>query len=763
LDSFLDQHCYECHDEDSGKGDLDLTAVPFALNNLKNREIWERVFDRVYEGEMPPKKKPQPKPAQKTAFIKALGTPLIKADDAFKEKTGRVNVRRLTRREYEFTMHELLGIDVPLQNLLPEDQVTHSFETVASGQQLSHFLLKSYLDAADIALEDAFRRALKNDKPWEKTYTPKDLTHKPKNSGNYRGPELRDGQSIAWPLRVEFYGRMPQTQVPASGWYRITLKNVQAINPKNGVVWGTLKSGVCYSNAPLMYNIGLIEATAQKRDLTYEAFIQVNHMLELKPNDATLKIASNAGRGGNVSYQGKDHRKAGIAGISVSAIHMERIHPNGNSAVVRRNLFGNLNKDAFKSAKSEQKAEMIRKAIEQFAFRAFRRPVNAVQLQPYVKLAQDAMAEPETTPVDALRIAYRAILCSPRFLTLIEKQGELDDYAVASRLSYMMWNSMPDDELMKLAIVGKLKDPKILSAQVDRMLDDERSDRFVKSFTDQWLNLRDIAFTTPDRKMFGSFDGIVQESMVAETRGFIREMLKHDLSITNLVDSDFAMLNERLKRHYRLDDVKLKSGKGLQKVSFNTKKRGGVVTHGSVLKITANGTTTSPVVRGVWVAERILGIHIPPPPANVPAVEPDVRGAKSIRDQLAKHSSSESCVACHQKIDPAGFALEAFDPVGLPRSKYGRHKRSPMVDPSGLTPDGEPFKNIDEWKAIYVKKPEMLARGFTKHLITYATGAAPSFSDRTDVYKIAKSAKPQHYGMRTLLRNAVASDLFLTK
>ncbi|MGI9244774.1 MAG: DUF1592 domain-containing protein, partial [Verrucomicrobiales bacterium] len=502
-----------------------------------------------------------------------------------------------------------------------------------------------------------------------------------------------------------------------------------------------------------------------KRDLSFEAWIRRGHMLELKPNDVTLRKARSGATGGNVSYRGRNLRKEGYQGIGLSGIEIERIYPNAERSELRRNLLGSLPKEeAFKLLEPDTKPEaVLRRAITQFANRAFRRPVDSAQVEPYVQLALDEIDRPGERPADGLRAAYRAILCSPRFLTFIEKPGRLDDHALASRLNYMLWNSMPDAELRALADAGSLSDPKVRDEQFLRLLEDPRSERFIASFTDQWLNLNEIDFTSPDVRLYGTFDAIVQQSMIDETRAFVAELVRTDASITNVIRSDFAMLNERLARFYGMDKLPVRPGAGMQRIGLGANQRSGLVTQGSVLKVSANGTTTSPVVRGVWVNERLLGLHIPPPPPGVPAVEPDVRGAVSIRDQLAKHSNTASCAACHDKIDPAGFALESFNPVGLWRTKYGSKKNSARVDPSGITPEGDTFSGIQQWKESYVKRPGMLAKAFAKHLITYATGAEPRFGDRRDVTKIVELARGENYGMKTIIHAVVASEAFCTK
>ena len=760
LVSYLNQHCYECHDEDVAKADLNLYDLAFDPESDENFKIWQRVFQRVREDEMPPAKvKDRPKRPESKAFMTALRKPLIDADRRDIAQNGRVLTRRLTRVEYEHTIHDLLGVDVPLVNLLPEDPESGGFETVAEGQQLSHHQLARYLDVADLALADAFKRLEKGDVEFKRFCTPKDLAKK--GGGNYRGPDLRDGRSISWPLSLQFFGRMPATTVPADGWYRITLKDVQAINPgPEGAVWGTLRSGACGSSAPMLYMVGLVEATKTPRDVTFEAWIQDDHMLELKPNDASLRRPATGAKGGNVSFVGRDLEKDGYSGIANRGIQIERIYPYADRSVVRSNLLGDVKWEELKA----DPAAAVETLVPRFASRAFRRPVTAEQSAPYREIAQKVIADGASLN-EALRIAYRAVLCSPRFLTFVEAPGALDDYAIVSRLSYALWTSMPDWTLTSLAKEGKLKDPKVLVAQVERMLKEPKADRFIVSFTDQWLKMKLIDFTTPDPRQFKTFDTVLQESMLAETRAFVAELIEKDLGIDTLIDSDFAFLNGRLARHYNLN-VPVKPGNGLQKVSLpggKEKVRGGLLTQGAVLKVTADGTHTSPVVRGVFVNERILGVHIPPPPPGVPAIEPDIRGAISIRDQLDKHRNNESCASCHRTIDPPGFVLESFDPIGGWRTKYGSSSKSAKVDPSGTTPEGDAFTDLQSWKNIYTNRDSELAVGFTEKFLTYATGAAIRFSDEAIVAATAEKSKDGGYGIRSLIRNALLSPIFLKK
>jgi len=269
--------------------------------------------------------------------------------------------------------------------------------------------------------------------------------------------------------------------------------------------------------------------------------------------------------------------------------------------------------------------------------------------------------------LDALRVAFRGVLTSPRFLYMENSPGRLSNHALAERLSYFLWSTMPDDELRAAADAGKLSDAAVRHQQVERMLGHPKAEAFIKNFSDQWLNLTEIDATTPDSKLYPEFDEVLKYAMLDETRAFIRELVASDRSVTNVVDSSFGFMNSRLARHY---GIPWPGGEALRQVTLRPEdRRGGLITQGSILKVTANGTTTSPVIRGVWMMDRILGVPVPPVPANVPAIEPDIRGATTIREQLAKHREIETCAACHVKIDPPGFALENYDVIGEYRAE----------------------------------------------------------------------------------------------
>ena len=445
----------------------------------------------------------------------------------------------------------------------------------------------------------------------------------------------------------------------------------------------------------------------------------------------------------------------------------------------------------------DPKAE-AKRLLQRFVPLAFRRPVDSHEVEPFVSLVHRWLDDGDDFQT-AMRAGYKAVLAAPGFLyhnaslpkdtvALPKETGSrdsitrVDDHALAERLSFFLWNSVADQELRELADARKLAQVPTLHAQVERMLDDPKSDRFVENFLDQWLDLRQLDFTSPDSALYPEHDPVLQWSLAEETRRFFRELLDKDLSARNIVDSDFAILNSRLAEHYGIsgvDDMVFRSVT-LPKDSV----RGGMLTQGSVLKVTANGTTTSPVVRGAWVLDRIIGKPANPPPPGIPAIEPDIRGATTVRQQLDQHRSVDSCAACHKKIDPPGVALENFDVIGGWRSRYRAldpdkadvkvsflpNKSLPIkytlglpVDASDQLADGRRFDDVREFKKLLMSEPDQVSRNLIEKLVVYATGASVSFADRSTVDDILEQTRSSQHGLRSLIHAIVQSDLFRSR
>ena len=492
-------------------------------------------------------------------------------------------------------------------------------------------------------------------------------------------------------------------------------------------------------------------------------------------------------RRGTVYNNGPQNLKA--PGLALQWVEMEGpLEPEWPPASLRR-LFGvipftkrdekkNTDKRRIYELAPEDPKAAARQALESFAARAFRRPLEPGEADRFVQLTTDEL-DGGAKFVEAMRVGLRAILTAPQFLLFEEHPGKLDDYALASRLSYFLWSTLPDEELLALAANHTLSQPAVLHAQVERLLNDIRSRNFVRDFTGQWLDLRSIDATTPDKRLYPEADELLNNSMVAETDRFFAEILKDNLPVADFIQSDFAMLNSRLAVHYGVPGVE---GEEIRKVALPADSvRGGVLTQASVLKVTANGTTTSPVRRGAWVMKKLLGDPPPPPPAGVAAIEPDTRGATTVREQLAKHRNSETCAGCHRVIDPPGFALECFDVIGGFRERYRTQekgdqinlKNSPdhrlyvhlglAVQTDGEMPDGRTFAGIQDFKKLLLANSDQILEALTGNLVTYSTGAGIGFADRFTVEEIAANTKKEGGGLRTLVHQIIQSPLFLNK
>lgn len=419
--------------------------------------------------------------------------------------------------------------------------------------------------------------------------------------------------------------------------------------------------------------------------------------------------------------------------------------------------------------------------LRNFMQRVYRTKVQDADVQMFLSMIKKRR-EAGLGFAGSMLAGYTAVLSSPQFVYLDEKPGRLDDAALATRLALFLWNSEPDAILRQRAEKGELHRPEVLRAETERLLKDERSSRFVAAFLDYWIDIRKMEDTTPSTTLYNDYylDDSLTEAALDESRLFFADLLRSNLPTRNIIDSDFTYLNERLATHYQIPGVE---GVAMRRVGLPAGSvRGGLMTQASVLKVTANGTTTSPVLRGKWIMERIVGYEIPLPPAAVPAVEPDIRGATTIREQLDKHRADESCAMCHRKIDPPGFALESFDVMGGWRDRYramavnaepvaGFGKNgwpfsfylARPVDASGQLSDGRAFHDVREFKKLLLQDEAQLARNVARQLSVFATGSPVRFSDRDKVEQIVQGASKSQYGVRDLVHQLVQSDLFLSK
>ena len=755
--TFLLKHCFECHDADTQKGKLRLDTLNRDFTSPAGIETWGKVFSQIERREMPPKKKAQPSERERQSVLDWLGRELSVAIAARQNAEGRVALRRLNRFEYQNTMQDLLGIEVNLMELLPEDGSAHGFDKVSSALTLSPVQVEKYLEAADVALDAAIGIDPQ----------PKFFNEHIAATNLVAGWDTKSSRHLPGDALAVFNSGYSPTELkrfraPAPGRYRIRI-SAQGFQTEGKPALFRLYAGN-FNVGGKTKLLGHFEVPADKPTV-----IELTERIDGK-ND-TLKFVSY----GTIPWQNKADEYTG-PGIAVQWFEVEGpLEAKEWPPATRQQLLGDadLERGTFPDAE---------RVMKRFAARAFRRPVSDADLAPYLALVRERLDKGMKFG-DALRVGLKSLLVSPRFLLLEEAPGKLDGYALAARLSYFLWSTMPDAELLTAAAKGDLAKPAILRAQTERLLNHPKARAFTEDFTGQWLALRNLDFTTPDARLYPEFDELLQLSMRQETHAFFDELLRKDLSLLNFVESDFAMLNERLAKHYGIPGV---SGLDVRRVELKPEwHRGGVLTHASVLKVTANGTTTSPVIRGAWLADRILSKPVPPPPPNVPAVEPDIRGAKSIRDQLAKHREVESCAGCHAKMDPLGFALESYDVIGGWRERYRispapnqrgvewmtlvvntkdqRVALGPKVDASDALADGRSFSDLAELKRLLLAESDAITRGLAEKLLIYATGHGLEFTDAVVISDIVRKAKSRKHGFRTLIHEVIASTTFQTK
>ena len=782
---FLESHCVDCHAGESAEAGLDLTAAGTDLRDAATAALWERVHDRVRDGEMPPAEMPRPAGAETAAFLAGLSEPLTVSHAARK---GTV-LRRLNRREYANTLNDLFGTHLDLAERLPEDGRAAGFDTVGESLSLSPDQLAQYLAAIDAVLDAAIAD---HTRPPEVAVTRASYADG-RDAEKFLGEkwlELPDGA-------VAFFcdwgypdGSLRGASVKQSGRYRVRITGYA--HQSDAPVIFRLEA-LTYARGVQQPTLGYFELPPgrpgeEPATVELEAWIEDGYRLSLTPQG--LDVAPNV-----VKNTGLEHYRG--PGLAISRVELEGPLTDEFPSRGHRLIFDGIDRRAVEPRNPRDKAKPwyrptfevdsdgpaadARQSLRRVATAAFRRPVTDAEVAPFVDLfASELDGGAAFEP--ALRTAVAAIFCSPRFLYLIEPPGELDDHALAARLSYVLTRTAPDDTLRAAADAGRLTaDPAELGRQTERLLNDPRFDRFVTDFTDGWLDLREIEFTNPDERLFPEFDPYLQHSMLAESRAFFRELVERDEPVAHLVRPDFALLNERLVEHYGLGDAVGDLGPDVRRVPLPADSvRGGVLGQGAVLKVSANGTNTSPVVRGVWVNERLLGFTPPPPPPGIPGVEPDVRGATTLRELLDRHRDSDSCRACHRVIDPPGFALEAFDPVGGFRDRFRslgdgekvdlelrgrrvRYRLGPPVDATGELPDGRRFAGVREFHDLLADDPDVLARTLLVKLLTFATGREPGFSDRAEIDRLVAESAARGHGVRSLLHAAVGSRVFREK
>ena len=829
ISALVKENCRACHDGKSGQGGFDLSGLAWDLDQTANRARWIHIHERVEKREMPPAGN-ELTDGVRESLLELLGEAISTAERAEVRAQGRGPLRRLTREEYEQNLRDLLQLpQLDIRDMLPADREAHGFNKTAAVLDMSHVQMVAYLEAAEVALRQAVAsglvppevtkyRALGRDLFTETaTFGEREAMFFAKNGKAVDNEELAELEhdpalevaifrSAHWP----YYGYPRGFVAKLAGEYRVRF-SARAVLQTKGFLLKPASESI-----PMTFRTrkpsgpdvsGDVQAAGGLMDVppvaqVFETTIRLlpTETFEYSLLGLPVPLARNVD-GGPPTYRYPPFPAGGQPGVAFQWLEVEGpIPPETWPPPSHRVLFDELGPELVAPHPEKEAARLLRRFVK----RAAREPLPEPAVARYEKLVLDRLKE--GVPFgDALLAGYKAFLCSSYFLYLREPsdptRGDLDHFAIASRLSHFLTNTRPDATLQECARRGQLRQASILQRQTDRLIESPAFGRCVKNFTAYWLNLRHMTRDEPDVRLFPEyrFDNYLIESMQRETEMFFTAMLRENLPAKVLIDTDFVYANDRLAQHYKLEPL---TGSQLRKVSLPQESPyGGLLTQAAILKVTANGTSTSPVVRGAWIMERLLGLPPPPPPPSVPGVEPDIRGAKTIRELLRLHAQEETCAACHARFDPVGVALENFDILGGWRTQYrgmraGAESLSSAeasgekqtektsyqhvagidraghdfiytlteaVDASGRLRDGRSFADIYELKELLAADSRQLARNLLHQFTVYATGTPVRFSERGEIERILDVCAKNDYGVRDLVRRLVQSKLFLGK
>jgi hypothetical protein len=726
----LEQYCFSCHNAEKTKGDLNLVDIAKNPKVAEHRDIWNKVIESLESGDMPPEKKPRPDDKQKGLVLNFLDGELTKLDCTAEKNPGRVTIRRLNREEYKNTVRDLLRVDYYPQDF-PNDEVGYGFDNIGDVLSLSPMLMEKYLAAAEEIAQKAIiagpsQAQVHKYKGNQLQATSND--GRPDDDGSFLFQSNSEGvRHLDFPatgeyiLRVRAYGDQAGTE-PCKLVVRLDGKDQAEIDvpAKRGaakvyevkleVVKGGRKLGLAFVN-------DFYDDKNPKKELRGDRNLYVEAFELQLPNTAEALPAS--------------HR----------ALITKMPAPGEERAAAR---------------------ELLRPFVE----KAYRRPIKEGELE-RVAAFVDLALKNKSSFLEGMQVAVQAVLCSPQFLfrweldpgkALPGQVRELNDFEVASRLAYFLWSSMPDEQLFILSRKGELLKNGNLQKQVTRMLADWKARNFVNNFAGQWLQIRNIWEIVPDPKTFPKWTDDLRGLMKEETERYFEAVMKEDRNVLDLLDSDFTFVNERLAKYYGIPGV---SGSEFKRVSLPAgSPRGGVLTQGAVLLTTSTPTRTSPVIRGKWILEQILGTPPPPPPANVPPLNEQSQVSQSapLRVRLSQHSEKVECAGCHKRMDPLGFALENFDATGAWRDLDGKFP----IDASGKLPDGKSFRDIRDLKRILKSSPQFVT-SLSEKLLTYALGRGLDYSDQCSIRAVVEKTKASELKFSGLINAIVTSDPFLKR
>jgi hypothetical protein len=746
LRGFVAAHCLDCHDEGTRTGGLSLETLGES-DLLAHRKQWEQVLRRLHGREMPPADAARP---DEPAYERAVATleSVLDADAAAHPRPGRTeSFRRLNRTEYQNAIRDLLAVEIDATALLPADEASHDFDNVTVGQ-LSPTLLNRYVSAAQKIARLAVGGTGRS--PGGDTFRVKpDLT--------------QEGHIAGLPLGTRG-GALLRYTFPREGTYEIQIRLMRDRNEEVEGLYAPHELEVLldrervtvFTVKPPRGDIGheLVDAhltarfaaTAGPHDLGVTFVKQPTRVLETmrQPYEAHFNMHRHP-RQSPAIYQ-----------VSITGPH-ESTGPG--EAASRRRIF------VCRPSDTAEEEECARQILTRLMERAYRRPVQEADLVSPLELYREARAQSGFEA--GIELALSAVLVNPNFLFRIERDPEgappaaaqpVSDLELASRLSFFLWSSLPDEELLDLAAHGRLSSPDVLEEQVRRLLADPRSESLVTNFAGQWLYLRNLDAITPDLRLFPDFDDNLRQAFRRETELFVESTLREDRSVLDLLRADYTFLNERLAKHYGIPHV---YGSHFRRVQLEPGTvRGGLLRHGSILTVTSYATRTSPVIRGHWILKNLVGSPPPPPPPNVPALSDNsVSAALPIRERLAQHRANPACAVCHDVMDPVGFALENFDAVG----RWRALEAGLPIDARGSLPDGRQFTGVDGLEQGLLQRPELFVRTLVEKLLTFALGRGVTWDDGPAIRQIVRDAGEEEYRWSALLVSLTRSTPFLMR
>jgi hypothetical protein len=740
---FVESNCLDCHNKSEKKAGLAIDEL-MATGISRSQEVWEKVVRKLAGRQMPPSDMPRPQEKDYESATAWLESSLDAAATAHPNPGRTETFRRLNRTEYQNAIRDLLGLDVDIVSLLPPDESSLGFDNI-TVTDLSPTLLNRYLSAAQTISRMAVGRA--PSKPREDIFRIRpDVTQ----DAHVEGLPIGTRGGIAIPYNF-----------PQDGQYEIQVRlmrdrneSIESLHESHEleVLLDRDRCKLFTINPPAKGNSDqTLDASLNTRIKTTAGAHNIGVAFLAK--SAALQETTRQPL--NVHFNFYRHPRLGPAVYQVSIIGPFEASGSGDT-LSRRQLFIST------PGSPSDEETCAKKILSNLVRHAYRRPANEKDLQTPLKFYHAGRADGGFEA--GIESALSSILVNPQFLFHIERDPpntpskrvySIDDVTLASRLSFFLWSSIPDTELLDRAESGDLRRPEMLAEQVRRMLTDKRSESLVTDFADQWLYLRNLDSINPDMRLFPDFDDNLRQAMRQETELFFESILREDRSVLDLIKADYTFLNERLAKHYGIPHI---YGSSFRRVSLDQRsRRGGLLRQGSILAVTSYATRTSPVIRGQWVLKNMIGSPPPPPPANVPALKDNtVSNTHSVRDRLQEHRANPACASCHKSMDPVGFALENFDAVG----RWRESDADKPIDASGEFLDGTKFNDVSGLEQALLNRPDLFVRTLTEKLMTYALGRRVEYYDAPAIRKIVAAARDDNYRFSRIIVGIVQSTPF---